>query len=108
MPFTFAHPAIVLPLNYLGKRWISMTGLVIGSIIPDFEYFLRMKLRSEYSHTLAGIFWFDLPLTIFVAFIFHLIIRNPLIENSPKFLNQRLLNFENFNWLQHFKSHLFI
>lgn len=29
MPFTFSHPAIVLPLTYLSNKWISVTGLVI-------------------------------------------------------------------------------
>jgi hypothetical protein len=42
MPFTFAHPAIVLPLKHLPKRWYSLTGLIIGSMTPDFEYFIRM------------------------------------------------------------------
>ena len=27
MPFTFSHPAIVLPLTYLPKQWVSLTGL---------------------------------------------------------------------------------
>ncbi|WP_262496247.1 DUF4184 family protein [Flavobacterium piscis] len=39
MPFTFSHPAIILPLKYLPKNWISLTGLIIGSLTPDFEYF---------------------------------------------------------------------
>jgi len=43
MPFTFSHPAIVLPLATLRRQWISATGLIIGSITPDFEYFIRMK-----------------------------------------------------------------
>ena len=54
MPFTFSHPAIVLPLKYLPKKWFSFTGLIIGSMTPDFEYFLRMKVKSDYSHTLNG------------------------------------------------------
>lgn len=52
MPFTFSHPSIVLPLTYLPKKWISLTGIVIGSLTPDFEYFLRMKIQSTYSHTI--------------------------------------------------------
>ena len=57
MPFTFSHPAIILPLKKLPKKYISMTGLIVGSIAPDFEYFLRMK--SKYSHTMSGILWYD-------------------------------------------------
>ena len=41
MPFTFSHPAAVLPLRLLPRHWFSLTGLVIGSMVPDFEYFLR-------------------------------------------------------------------
>lgn len=81
MPFTFAHPAIILPLPFLNKRWFSLTGLIIGSMIPDFEYFIRMRIQSIYSHTLAGIFWFDLPLALLISFIFHNKVKNLLFQN---------------------------
>jgi Domain of unknown function (DUF4184) len=104
MPFTFSHPAIVLPFGYLSKRWISMTGLVAGSVCPDFEYFFRFDVNSIYSHTWKGIFWFDLPLSIIIAFTFHIVTRNPLIDNLPPFLAKRLQVFKTFNWTQHFKK----
>lgn len=75
MPFTFSHPAIVLPITRLPNRFVSATGLIIGSLTPDFEYFLRLNLHSAYSHTIAGVFWFDLPLGIILAFLFHLIVK---------------------------------
>ena len=108
MPFTFSHPAIVLPLTYLSRKWYSLTGLVIGSLTPDFEYFLRMKVQSNYSHTLSGAFWFDLPLGILLAFIFHDIVRNKLFDNLPTFLNSRLLAFKDFNWNKYFKKNWFV
>lgn len=104
MPFTFSHPAIILPFSYLPKRWVSMTGLIIGSMAPDFEYFFRMKVYSLYSHKWTGLFWFDLPLTIILAFIFHLILRNSLVDNLPTFLNNRLIAFRDFNWTKYFKK----
>jgi len=104
MPFTFAHPAIVLPLAYLPKKWISLTGLIIGSMIPDFEYFIRMRISCEYSHTLSGVFWFDLPLAILVAFIFHNIVRNSLYNNLPHFLQVRFNIYKEFNWNKYFKQ----
>jgi Domain of unknown function (DUF4184) len=108
MPFTFSHPAAVLPLAYLPKRFISMTGLVIGSMAPDFEYFLKMKSYSSYSHTWPGLFWFDLPVSIMLAFAFHLFVRDRLIDNLPVFLTKRLLIFKNFNWVKHFKENFLI
>ncbi|MBS1631355.1 MAG: DUF4184 family protein [Bacteroidetes bacterium] len=108
MPFTFSHPAIVLPLTYLPKRWFSLTGLVIGSMTPDFEYFIRMKVESEYSHTLTGLLWFDLPLGILLCFIFQNIVRNNLFDNLPTFLKSRFVAFKQFNWNRHFKENWLI
>jgi hypothetical protein len=103
MPFTFSHPAIVLPLTYLPKKWFSLTGLVIGSLTPDFEYFLRMRIKSNYSHTIDGLFWFDLPLGILLAIIFHDIVRNSLFDNLPTFFKSRFSAFRQFDWNGHFK-----
>jgi hypothetical protein len=104
MPFTFSHPAIVLPLTFLPKKWFSLTGLVIGSITPDFEYFLRMRLKSNYSHTIDGLFWFDLPLGIVLAFIFHNCVKNSLFDNVPEILKSRFFVFKQFDWNNYFKK----
>lgn len=93
MPFTFCHPAIVLPFSYRQKR-ISMVGLIVGSMIPDFEYFIRMKVASMHSHTWPGIFWFDLPLGLMVAFIYQLVVRDRLIDNLPTALNRRFSQYK--------------
>ncbi|MBK5271652.1 MAG: DUF4184 family protein [Bacteroidia bacterium] len=107
MPFTFSHPAIVLPLKKFPK-WFSMTGLIIGSLTPDFEYFIRMSDKSIYSHTLAGIFWYDLPLGILLAFIFHNIVASSFINNLPSAWGSRLSNIKNDNWNNYFKNYFLI
>lgn len=61
-----------------------------------------MKIQSDYSHNIIGLFLFDIPISIFIAFIFHNIIRNSLFDNLPKLIKSRLLNFENFNWNKYF------
>ncbi|MDR2409523.1 MAG: DUF4184 family protein [Bacteroidales bacterium] len=101
MSFTFSHPAIVLPF----KNWklFSMTGLVVGSMIPDFEFFIRMRMYGNaFGHTLVGLFCFDLPLGILAAFIFHNIVRDSLLRNLPYFLKARLYRFTMFNWNEYF------
>lgn len=103
MPFTFSHPAIILPLTFLPRHWFSLTGLVIGSLIPDFEYFLRMSIKSNYSHTINGLFWFDLPLGLLLAFIFHNLIRDSLFNNLPTILKSRFSVFKQFDWSRYFK-----
>ncbi|AXB55275.1 DUF4184 family protein [Flavobacterium fluviale] len=108
MPFTFSHPAIILPLRYLPKKWFSLTALIIGSLTPDFEYFLRMKVKSVYSHTISGIFWFDLPLAILLIFIFHNITRDLLFHNLPAIIKDRILHFTDFNWNTYFRTNWLI
>ncbi len=105
MPFTFSHPAIVLPFYRLFRKWFSLTGLIVGSVIPDFEYFIRMDTQRTYSHSLLGMFWFDLPLAIAVCFIYHNLVRNTLVHHLPHMLRCRLIGFTKFNWTAFFRQH---
>lgn len=102
MPFTFSHPAIVLPLSCLPKRWFSCTGLIIGSMTPDFEYFIRMKIKSEVGHTLIGLIGFNLPLGIILAFVFHNIVRNTLFDQLPECLQSRFYPYRQLDWTSYF------
>ncbi|RAV98016.1 DUF4184 family protein [Pseudochryseolinea flava] len=102
MPFTPAHSAIVLPL--LRLRWLSATGLIIGSIAPDFEYFFKASVSSVHSHTWGGLFYFDLPVVVALAFVFHLVVKKNLINNSPRFLQVRFQDTLHFNFIKYLKS----
>ena len=39
MPWTFAHPAAVLPFRRIVGRQLPLLGLVVGSMAPDMGYF---------------------------------------------------------------------
>lgn len=105
MPFTFAHPAVVLPFNLAKKRWVSITGLMVGSVVPDFESFIMLKSQSKYSHTLAGMLWLDLPLAIVVCFVVHSLVKNPFINNLPAPLQRKFIRYQSFGWNRYFKRH---
>ncbi len=87
MPFTPAHSAAVLPL--VNRKFFSATALIAGSIAPDFEYFFRLNVKSVYSHTIAGIFYFDIPVALFLSFAFHYVIKRNLIRNIPLYFQRR-------------------
>ena len=89
MPLTFAHPAAVLPFKYLPKKWYSWTGLIIGSMVPDFEAFIKMGGSKVFSHTWAGMFLYDLPVGVLLVLLFHFIVRDALIDQLPGFLFRR-------------------
>ena len=71
MPFTLAHPAAIIPLQKLFKNKLSLTGLIIGSIIPDFEYLVNIVERSVISHKLEGVLYFDIPAALIITFCWH-------------------------------------
>ncbi|MBC7722877.1 MAG: DUF4184 family protein [Pedobacter sp.] len=97
MPFTFSHPAIVVLLNKT-RFGLSLTGLVVGSMIPDFEFFIRMRTAENIGHHWLGIFIFDVPLALILCFLFHNIVRNLLIENLPTFYSRHFTVFSSFNF----------
>jgi hypothetical protein len=76
---------------------------VAGSVAPDFEYFIRMKVLSIYSHhTWFGVLWFDVPMAILICFVYHDVVKAPLVANLPLSLNRRFNRYQDFNWNKHF------
>jgi hypothetical protein len=90
MPFTPAHIAAVLP--GVRSRYLSATGLVVGSMAPDFEYFFKMSVDGIHGHTWAGLLYFDLPVSVGLAWLFHRIVKRNLITNLPWWLQQRFID----------------
>lgn len=84
MPFTFAHPAAVLPfITWDHKFWVP-SALVVGSMAPDFEYFCRLQCVSLWSHTPAGLFSFCLPVGLAVFWIYHVFQKELVVSWLPK------------------------
>ncbi len=109
MPFTFAHPAIVLPLlKKKYSRYFSATGLIVGSMAPDFEAFIGFRKEKIYSHNWLGVFWFDLPLALIIAFLFHLLVRRSLIENMPLAWRERFEFARLFNWVGYCRKNVWV
>ncbi|WP_066759576.1 DUF4184 family protein [Crocinitomix algicola] len=108
MPFTFCHPAIILPLTKISKNKISATGLVIGSMAPDFEYFIKMKMEKIHGHTFEGILYFTLPLTILLSIIYHKFVRDHLINSLPEFLNHKVLCYVGIDWFTWLKKYWYV
>lgn len=106
MPFTFSHPAIVLP--FIKSRRLSATGLILGSMCPDFEYFIRMKVQSSVSHTFLGLFIFNIPISLLAALLFHQIIKKGLIENLPSFFSSRLDVLKKTDWMDYLRNNFII
>lgn len=85
MPFTPAHPAILLPAKLLPRKYISWTALFIGSMVPDMEYFLFMNPGSRMSHSIYGIINFNLPMTFLLAMAWHSFVGPVVLRVLPFF-----------------------
>ena len=88
-----SHQAIVLPLKIAAPRWTSGTALVLGSMAPDVEYFLRGYPDSTISHTLLGQVTFCLPVTLALYWVVTRVIAEPAAAHAPAFRDFRLRDY---------------
>ncbi|MGQ7887336.1 DUF4184 family protein [Paenibacillus sp. WC2504] len=86
MPFTFSHPAFAFPLKFINPRWFSTTGLVLGSMAPDFEYFLTLEPHQAIGHSFTGLFLQGIPLCLLFAYLFHFYVKESLVLHLPSIL----------------------
>ncbi len=103
MPFTIAHPAIILPLCK-NKRF-SATALFVGSMVPDFEFFFQLREVENIGHHWYGVFFFDLPVAFLLAYLFHGLLRDLWIAHLPSFLKSRFITASKFNWHAYVMKH---
>lgn len=108
MPFTAAHPAIVLPLMGLKGRYASATGLICGSIAPDFEYFFKLSVDGIYGHTFWGLLYFNLPVATLLAVVFHQVVKHNLVANLPGWLQQRLWIMVKLDFREYLSRHMVV
>jgi hypothetical protein len=87
MPFTFSHPAAVVPL---ARRGLLLSPLIVGSMAPDFPYFLQLSTASMYGHTLPGVFPFCIPAGLAALWVFHGVLEMPLLSLLPDGPHERL------------------
>lgn len=83
MPFTFAHPLYAAPLKLAKPGWFSLTGLILGSMSPDFEYFIALEPYQTFGHSGLGLLLQAIPLSLLFAWMFHYVIKNPLADHLP-------------------------
>lgn len=82
MPFTFAHPAAVLPLRKLCPRYLNLPALMIGSLMPDSGYYLHNWVWSISGHSFMGTLTFDVPAGLLALSVFYLSLR-PIASLFP-------------------------
>ena len=85
MPNPIAHPAAAIPFMKVG---LVFSALVAGSLSPDFGYFMRWN--EFYMYTIPGLFLFNLPVGLVLLWLFHALVKWPLLSLLPLGLQRRL------------------
>ena len=83
MPFTISHAAAALPIGALSKSRLPLAALMIGTMAPDFAYFLPTEVGRVETHSLAGLFYFSLPVGLAVWLYFVTVLERPTIAFLP-------------------------
>jgi hypothetical protein len=89
MPFTLSHPALVLPLR---RNGFVFSSLVIGSMTPDFNYYIPFTPDKGFTHSIPGVLLFCIPMGFIALIIFHKFLKDPLLSLLPNNHRLRLLN----------------
>jgi hypothetical protein len=90
MPFTLAHPVLILPVARRFPR-LPLSALVIGSMSPDFPYFLLLHSELYHAgHSFLGQFTFCLPMGLIALLAFHKLLKMPLLALLPRWQAERL------------------
>lgn len=87
MPFTISHAAAVLPLKRLH---LPLAAMMIGSMSPDFAYFLPTSLERDSTHDLEGIMLFCWPVGLAVWLLYVHVLERPTIELLPAAWRERV------------------
>ncbi len=87
MPFTVSHAAAVLPFRKLNLIW---SAFIVGSMAPDFPYIVGNIRYRELGHQFPGILEFTIPASLAALWLFHNIIKRPIMELLPAGVQERL------------------
>jgi hypothetical protein len=89
MPITPAHTIAAWPLRRIVPQ-LPLSALVIGTMSPDYEYFLRLAPVTRVAHTPAGLVLFCIPVSMAVWFVWRRLVRPALVPLLPPGLARAL------------------
>lgn len=73
------------------RKQLVLSALVVGSMAPDFHYYFYLAPDAEVSHSLSGTFFYCLPAGLAVLWIFHTLLKRPIISLFPETQAQKLM-----------------
>jgi membrane-bound metal-dependent hydrolase YbcI (DUF457 family) len=91
VPFTISHAAAVLPLQRITRSRIPLAAMMIGSMAPDFAFFVPLDLVSrDFTHDFEGVLLFCWPVGLLLWLLFVKVLERPTIEILPSPWRERV------------------
>jgi hypothetical protein len=88
MPFTFSHIAATIPFR---RSRLILSAVVIGTMAPDFGYFVLAGPHTRWSHELPGLVVATLPAAFIVLWLYERFVKVSCSALLPNPLSERIL-----------------
>lgn len=99
MPFTFAHPAAVIPIHRRTGGATVLSALVFGSMVPDFDYVVPLGLGRGFTHSPPGLMLYCLPMGLAIYLAYHALVKPVVVSLLPRQIRLRLASEGATSWL---------
>lgn len=83
MPLTVSHAAAALPIHWLTKGRVPLAALMLGSMAPDFAYFLPVEAARGSTHSVEALFTFCWPIALVAWLFFVRVLERPTLALLP-------------------------
>jgi len=74
----------------LRRSRLVLSALIVGTMAPDLEYFVRLSPGGGWGHTIVGALGLSLPLGFAVLWLFHRFAKAPVVALLPDAFERRL------------------
>jgi hypothetical protein len=88
MPLTPAHAAAAWPISRLLPA-LPLEALVLGTLVPDFQYFLELAPRGRFAHSPSGLLLFCLPVGLATWEVYRHLVRPACLTLLPRGLRPK-------------------
>lgn len=90
MPFTISHAAAAWPVHALTGKRLPVAALMIGSMTPDFVFYLPQMLEYDRSHSVSGLFTLCLPMGLLIWLFYLRVLERPTLSWLPEAWRTRM------------------
>lgn len=90
MPFTVTHLAAIIPIKHSPLKFLPLSALAIGCMVPDMPMFFSFTGRHSVTHSIPGLFTHCVPIGIAVYVLFQWLVKDALLAILPPGISEQL------------------